>query len=232
MYMNSNIFFRKGLLCFFIAFVFCVNINARDRSFIRKNIQKHGSCRNVAITKTNGDLMLYGRNGCARSEVPLSLSNAITELNNEKVYIDDIQLTENGSWLILYGDNNFRWNDIPYSLEKKIREYHNLGEVIYSVTFNDTGDWIVISKQYFTSSDDNILRWLTEGTEEYGGLWSACVTNDAVVAVFSNGYKFFGEVPYSLKKSLSKTKINAYRIKVAGNAWFYADTEGHYDYRM
>jgi hypothetical protein len=146
------------------------NLWGQGRTYIKEQIRLKGECRNVAITKTNGDLMLYGQNGCARSGCPRSLDEAITELNNKRVFIDDIQLTENGRWLILYGDNGLKWNDIPYTLEKKLREYNNQGEVITSVTFNDAGDWIIITNNYFSSSDTRINEWLKEGNEKHGQL--------------------------------------------------------------
>jgi hypothetical protein len=205
---------------------------AQGRKHIKDSIQRWGECRNVAITKTNGDLALYGQNGCARQGLPQSLNDAIEKLNKEGAYIDDIQLTESGSWLILHGDNGFTWNDIPSSLEDKLRQYNDDGEVVLSVTFNDAGDWVIISKDYFTSSDEAINSWLKQGLEEFGQLWAACVTDDAIVAVYKGGYKFGGEVPLSLKTALQNTSLDVFRLKIAGSSWFFADTEGHYEYNM
>jgi len=204
----------------------------QGRSFIKEQIRKEGECRNVAITKTNGDLMLYGRNGCARTGCPRSLNEVLTELNNDNEFIDDVQLTEEGRWLILYGNNGIRWNDIPYSLESKLREYNSKDEVIYSVTFNDAGDWIVITGKYYSSSDSRITAWLKEGENNHGELWAACITDDAIVAVYANGYSFLGEVPYSLKEALRNTKLDVFRLKIAGDAWFFADKNGRYEYNM
>ncbi|HMZ95311.1 MAG TPA: hypothetical protein PLD56_12395 [Chitinophagales bacterium] len=225
-------FFANKLLAIGLFMLVSVATYGQGRAYIKQQIREEGECRNVAITKTNGDLMLYGKNGCARSGCPQSLNEAITELNNDNQFIDDVQLTENGRWLILYGNNGFRWNDIPYSLEKKIREYNNQNEVITSVTFNDAGDWIVITTNYFSSSDTRINEWLKEGNEKYGQLWAACVTDDAIVAVFQSGYKFFGEVPYSLKEALRNTRLDVFRLKIAGDAWFFADKNGIYEYNM
>lgn len=204
--------------------------HAQSREYIRNAIEKWGECRNVAITKRNGDLALYGNNGCARSGCPDNLNDAITELNDQGEYIDDIQLTEDGRWLILYGNNGIQWNDIPYSLEQKLREYNRNKEVITSVTFNDAGNWIVITTNYFSSSHSNVTEWLKEGNDEYGQLWAACVTDDAIIAVFQNGYQFIGNVPETLKKALKETKLDVYRLKVAGTAWFFADKNGNYRY--
>lgn len=204
----------------------------QGRAFIREKILEKGECRNVAITKTNGDLMLYGRNGCARSGCPSSLNKALTELNNDNEFIDDVQLTEEGRWLILYGSNGIRWNDIPYSLEQKLREYNNKNEVIYSVTFNDAGDWIVITAKYFSSSDSRINSWLKEGENMHGELWAACMTDDGIVAVYEKGYKFLGKIPYSLKEALRNTRLDVFRLKIAGESWFFADKNGRYEYNM
>ena len=215
-----------------VLFLVSIGSYGQGRKYIREQISLQGECRNVAITKTNGDLMLYGRNGCARTGCPQGLNDAITKLNNEKVYIDDIQLTENGNWLILYGNNGIQWNDIPYSLEQKLRYYNNNNEVIYSATFNDAGDWIVITDKHYSSSDSRISEWLNDGEKTYGELWAACITDDAIVAVYAKGYSILGEVPYSLKMALQETKLDVFRLKIAGDSWFFADKNGSYRYNM
>ena len=230
--MKSFNFYANQLLAITLFMFVSVPTFGQGRTYIKEQIRSKGECRNVAITKTNGDLMLYGRNGLANDGCPQSLRNALAELNNDNKFIDDVQLTENGRWLILYGDNGIRWNDIPYSLERKLREYNNKGEVITSVTFNDAGDWIIITTNYFSSSDTRINEWLKEGNEKHGQLWAACVTDDAIVAVFQSGYKFFGEVPYSLKEALRNTRLDVFRLKIAGDAWFFADKNGRFEYNM
>lgn len=220
------------VLSIVVCLLFTIGSYGQGRAYIKEQIRIEGECRNVAITKTNGDLMLYGRNGCARSGCPQSLNEALTKLNSENEFIDDVQLTEEGRWLILWGNNGFRWNDIPYSLERKLREYNEDNEVVTSVTFNDASDWIIISQKYYAASDSRINQWLKDGNDMYGQLWAACITNDALVAVYSGGYRFLGEVPYSLKEALGKTKLDVYRLKIAGNAWFFADIDGNYQYNM
>ena len=235
--MDMNISSEKGFAIRVLAIAVCVFVfvgssYGQGRTYIKEQIRQKGECRNVAITKTNGDVMLYGLNGCAWTDCPSSLENTIRALNRDEEYIDDIQLTEEGRWLILFGNNGIRWNDIPYSLEKKLREYNENNEVITSVTFNDDNDWIVITTKYFTSSDSRINTWLKEGNDEYGQLWAACITDDALVAVYANGYRFLGDVPQSLKNALDKTRLDVYRLKIAGQAWFFADMEGNYEYNM
>jgi len=222
----------KWLLAFGLFLLISAASFGQGRSYIRQQISEKGQCRNVAITETNGDLMLYGQNGWAGTGLPSGLSSALNELNNKREYIDDVQLTERGRWLILWGDNGFRWSDIPYSLEQKLREYNNQNEVVTSVTFNDAGDWIIISQKYFAASDSRITEWLKDGNEKYGQLWAACVTNDALVVVYAKGYKYLGNVPESLKTALDKTRLDVYRLKIAGSAWFFADKNGNYDYTM
>lgn len=218
------------LLCLLI--VSTDDLQAQGREFIRQKIREHGECRNVTITKRNGDLVFYGSNGWAATGCPSSLTNALNELNDDDEYLSDVQLTEEGRWIILYGNNGFRWNDIPYSLERKLRQYNDDNELVLSVTFNDANDWIVITEKHFAASDDDISDWLKEGNETYGMLWSACVTDDAVVAVFAEGYKYAGNVPEDLKEALKKTTLDVFRIKIAGSAWFFADINGSYNYNM
>lgn len=221
----------KQLLVFSVLMLMGTLTYGQGRSYIRDKIQERG-CRNVAITKSNGDLMLYGLNGCARSGCPKSLDDAIVELNNNNVYIDDIQLTEKGDWLILYGDNGFRWSNIPSSLETKMRQYNSDKEVVTSVTFNDSGDWVIITTEHFSSSSSEAQEWLKQGLDDYGALWAVCLTDDAMVAVYEKGYKFLGEVPQSLKDALHESNIDVYRLKIAGTSWFFADKKGHYQYSM
>lgn len=210
-----------------------LNLSAQNsRAYIRNAIEEWGECRNVTLTKTNGDIALYGQNGYACSGCPANLNKAITELNDDNKYIDDIQLTEEGRWLILYGNNGFRWNDIPYSLEQKLRQFNKDNEVVTSVTFNDAGDWVVVTTQHISSSDSRIQDWLKKGMDAHGGLWAVCVTDDAMVAVFERGYRFIGDVPYSLKTALQQTKLDVYRLKIAGSACFFADKRGNYRYNM
>lgn len=203
-----------------------------SREYIRNRIQYEGECRNVAITKYNGDLMLYGRNGWAAKSCPANLTNALHELNDEKQYIDDVQLTDGGRWFIIYGNNGCQWNDIPYSLERKVREFNNNRETITSVTFNDSGDWIVITDKHICASHSKIQDWIAEGMEEFGTVWTACITDDAVVVVYARGYNFLGEVPEDLKSALTRTNINVYRLKIAGSAWFFSDGKSRYSYNM
>lgn len=220
----------QALLCLLI---FSGNhVQAQGRDFVRQKISEHGECRNVAITKTGGDLMLYGNNGWAATGCPQSLTDALSELNDEEEYLSDVQLTEDGRWIVLYGRNGFRWNDIPYSLERKLRECNNEGEIVLSVTFNDDNDWIVITEHYYSASDDAISQWLKEGNENYGMLWSACITDDAVVAVFAEGYQYVGNVPDDLKTALKDTTLDVFRLKIAGSAWFFSDVNGSYHYNM
>lgn len=214
-------------------FLICSVAEAQNsREYIRNAIKGWGSCRNVTITKSNGDMALYGRNGWAQSGCPSGLTNAISKLNNDKEYINDVQLTERGNYVILYGDNGIMWDGIPYSLERKLREYNSDQQVITSVTFNDSGDWIVVTKQYYSSSDSDINDWLKEGHDKYGQLWTVCVTDDALVAVYETGFQFLGNVPEDLKTALQKATFDVMHVKIAGTAWFFSDDNGHYRYNM
>ena len=219
-------------LMLFIAVPTDTYAQGRNRNYIKERIDEHGECRNVAITKRNGDLMLYGENGWAASGCPKGLTDALRKLNDEGEYINDVQLTENGCWLILYGNNGIRYNDIPYSLEKKLREWNNKKEVITSVSFNDDGDWIAVSENYISASDSEIQDFISEGMDSYGGVWATCITDDAIVVVYEEGYRTVGNIPSTLMAKLKSTSINVYRLKIAGESWFISDGKSQFDYNM
>ena len=204
-----------------------------SRTYIRNQIKEWGSCRNVAITLTGGDLALNYSNAYAYSGIPTGLANAIKELHADGEFIDDVQLTEAGRWLVLYGDNGFRWNGIPYDLEAKLREFNDRGDVVTSVTFNDNGGWIIISSEYIAASTSDVYDWIKDGMEKYGSLWAAHMTNDGLVLCYESGYKFMGNVPQKLKDKLKETSIDVLRIKfLSDGTYFIADKDGTYSYWM
>lgn len=222
----------KKLVTVLLLTIISVSVSAQSREYIRNQIQNYGECRNVAITEYNGDLMLYGTNGWAASGCPDGLTDALHELNEENKYITDVQLTNDGCWLIVYGDNGLRWNDIPYSLEKKLRDWNANGETITSVSFNDAGDWIAVSTEHISASDADLQEWVAGGMSKYGGVWATCVTDDAAVVVYEEGFRFLGDVPEDLKRRLETISFNVYRVKIAGTAWFISDNKSRYAYNM
>lgn len=220
------------LMCVLFTAIVVPFYGQNSREYIRNSISNWGECKNVAITKTNGDVALYGKNGYSCSCVPSGLKESLSELRQDGELIDDVQLTENGKWLILYGNNGIVYNNIPYQLEEKLKEYNENNEVITSVTFNDSGDWIVISTKRFCASDSRISTWLEDGLEEFGQLWAVCLTDDAMAAVYEKGYKFFGNVPEDLKQKLKNSGLDVFRLKIAGSSWFFANKNGIYYYNM
>lgn len=205
---------------------------AQGREYIRNAISGWGECRNVAITRTNGDLAIYQSNGTARSSCPSELNNKLIELNKNHNYIDDVCLTENGNWIILYDDNCFWWNGIPRSMENKLRQYNSAGETVTSVTFNDRGEWIIVTTKHIAANSTSTQDWLAEGCDEYGMLWTVSMTDNGIVAVYENGYQFRGDVPTEFKNALREADFDVYRAKWAGTSWFMADRDGTYQYNM
>ena len=228
---NNRIAIKILAMSFWLLLPFAPSYG-QGRDYIKEQMQQVGHCRNVAITKTGGDLILYGLNGYATFGCPFSLIEAIEELYDEEVYLDDIQLTEKDRWLILYDDNGLLWNDIPYSLETCLDNFVEQKEVITSVTFNDANDWIVVTTKFYAASNNNITNWLKEGSAKYGPLLTASIADDAIVAVYQGGYRYLGNVPQSLQNALEKTRLKVYRVKMAGTSWFFADKDGTFDYNM
>lgn len=224
----------KRIIIILSALVICVIASAQNsRDYIKNSMKSWGTCRNVAITDTGGDIALNYQNQYSYSGIPTGLANAIKSLHDKKEFIDDVQLTEAGNWLVLYGNNGVQWSNIPDDLEAALREFNNNREVITSATFNDNGNWILISTEHIRASSPNIYEWIQEGMDSYGALWAAHITNDGLVLCYEEGYKFLGNVSDKLKEALKSTRYNVYRIKFTSRgSYFFADKDGHYTYWM
>ena len=148
----------KSVLLLMAMIMTATSVNAqRDRNYVKNAIKRWGSCKNVAITKTNGDVALSGRNGYVASNVPTELLNKLKELNKSNLLIDDVQLTESGRWCVLYGKNDATWtNNIPANLASKIREFHSSNYMVRSISFNDYGDWVIVSDEYYATSSRTV----------------------------------------------------------------------------
>ena len=224
-------------LLLLVATFLCVAPDASSQStsreYIRDHIDDWGECRNVAITRSNGDLAIMGRNGYACSNVPEELKKTLKELNEKKEFIDDVQLTEAGNWLVLYGKNSMKWSGVPADLEKSLYEVYKDNEMVRSVTFNDQGQWIMISDEYLRTSSSEITEWITKEMDTCGKVLTACMTDDAIFVVYEKGYKHNGYVSDLLIETLKATQFDVYRVKIAGRSWFIGDKSGkNYSFTM
>ena len=113
-----------------------------------------------------------------------------------------------------------------------MREYNADKDVILSVAFNDNDDWIIIGEK-ISASSDKIMEYIKDGLDKYGGLWSACLTNDGLALVYENGFKYLGNVPEALKLKLKTVNFDVYKLKFTSDgAYFIADKKGHFAYKM
>lgn len=200
----------------------------KSRTDIASQIRTWGKCRLVAITESNGDVAINGGNGYTYNGIPSGLLKDIDEIRDKKEVIQDITLTERGEHVVIWGNNGIRLSNIPNGMYDALKNMNSSKETITSAVFNDNGDWIVISEEHYNASSQEILSLIQEGAKQYGHVYSACLTNEAMIIVYDKGYKFRGNVPESLRKALNEAKIDVYRIKIAGDSWFFADKEGNY----
>ena len=224
--------FKKILLSLLLVTMTLTASAQNSRQYVKNMIAKYNECKSVAITRTNGDAMIYGVNGYAAKDCPTGFVNALSSLHDQGETLQDIHLSESGRWLILYGGNGMRWERLYSDLEREIRRYNENRETITTVTFNDDGEWIIITTDHICASSDEIQEWLAKGCKDYGKLWTACLTDDALIAVYDEGYKFLGNVPEDLKKALKETNKDVYMVKMAGTSWFFASKDGYWRYSM
>lgn len=222
----------KPILLMLMALIAASATAQTSREYIRNSIKRWGECRNVAITKKNGDIALAGKHGYSYKNIPTGLANAIKEEANNDNFIDDIQLTDRGRWCLLYGKNGFRWSDVPYDMERAMRNANEEDETVTAVSFNDDGRWAVISEEYIRASDD-IREWISDGGDKYGQVWTICITDDAIVVVYEEGFKYHGNVPEDLKQKLKNCDFDVFHLKISGSSWFFSNRDGSkYDYKM
>lgn len=225
---------RNILHLFFIGMFLLLSDSAFGQSFLkelsrlRERMEEHGACKNVVITRNHGVVALFGVNGFAHIGCQDVLEDALMGLNLDYDQINDIQLTEKGRWLVQFGVNGIRWNDIPQKMEDKLWEYNSEEKDITCATFAENEDWIVVTPDEFAASDSFIYNWLEKGSKKYGTLLTAHITDDAMIAVYSNGCQFSGKVPKDMKKAIEETDLKVYRVKITENYWFFADEEGHF----
>lgn len=202
------------------------------RGFIREKIEKINECKSVAITEKNGDLMLYGRNKFYTNNCPNDLCAKLDRLRDKDVRINDVTLTNKGSWLVLYDRNGYASEGLPSDMREKLSDFNDNNEAILSATFNDDGEWIVITDEHYATSSSRLTEWIEDGVDEFGMILDACITDDALVAVFKEGYKYKGNYPDTLREKLRNTDLKVRRLKIAGNCWFFSDRDGNYHYKM
>ncbi len=215
------------LLCASLAMVLCLQAQASHK-FLKKQMNKHHDCKSVAITNKNGDAMLYGSSCWEAINCPVEFSRLLFELSEWDIEIHDIHLSELGRWYILYGNNEVYSNLLYENLELQISRYQQENEKISTVTYNDSGDWIVITTNRFSASSDQLVGWLEDGCGKYGQLWTACITEDAAIAVYELGFKYWGNIPSDLMTTIRQCKSDVDMVKIAGDAWFFRCTDGYW----
>ena len=113
----------KKVILLFVSFAMVLCMQAEpSHKFLEKQIGKHKNCKSVAITKKNGDALLYGDCGWATTKCPVAFSRKLFELSEwGDTIIQDIHLSELGRWFILYGNNQVSSYLLYENLEEQIQ---------------------------------------------------------------------------------------------------------------
>ncbi len=222
------------LLVFLLLMAVATPIFSQDsRSYVKQCIKQHGQCKAVAITQNFGDVVLYGKNGWACKNCPVELRDALKQLSERGSTINDVQLTEKGHWLVIFDGNGYKHSaGLPTAFISKLREFNLNHETIISAPFNDEGEWAAITQQHLSASSPNLLSWLQDGISSYGRIISATIVDNAVVAVYSGGFKFLGSVPQTLKNALKQSGMSVVNVRISGEHWFFVSKDGKFQYFM
>lgn len=228
--MKNNILFFlfTGLLALY---PLCAGWGQADTRYIHEELNKIQRCKNMALTRNQGMVVLYGTNGFIPSGIPNTLYDKLKDFNNRGLVVDDICLTENGSWFIV-GDQLSGYG-VPADISTKIDEMVNNQERITCVSFNDRGRGVVISDKSFWANDRDLYNYLVSLSTEYGYINSVCITNKGMIACLNGGYGSNGTVPDTLLNYLDRElsdHIGTPRyIKFSDwGDWFVADSYENY----
>ena len=204
------------------------------RGYVRDKITEWGACRNVAITEKCGNIVINGQNDWAAWGTPPELETTLHELKKENpdYYLKDVHISEEGNWIILYDKNSYKCSGVPGLMRKYLDNCQTKDEEVTSVTFNEEYEWIITTTNRPIVSHKEIAAWLQEGADRYGALLTTSITDRGWVACFEHGFKLSGDLPSGLKNRIADYRYNIYRVKFAGDAFFFADKEGHYGYRL
>ena len=216
---------------------FCISLSVcfarqeqSDVDYITAELEKTGYCHNMAITQYSGIVAIYGTNGFIQSGVPASLVSALEYCNTLGLTIDDVCLTEQGCWYITGDELNGA--GYPADVDSFVEAALATDERITCVSFNDRNIVVVISEGNIWCNDNRILSLLISGMQQYGYLYSVCITNKGLVACYEQGYVFDGSVPSSLKNYLQSPDTHIgdiHYVKFADDgSWFVADLYGNY----
>lgn len=223
---------KKSIL-FFASFAVALAIAAQSpRENIAQQIKASEECTSVALTEANGNAIIHRRNEWYAEGCPNAFTEALYDLQVRDVELQDIHLTELDRWLVLYDENKIASDLLYENLKQKIANCQEDGEKITTVTFNDNGYWVIITTKQISASNDDLMDWIKDGCEQYGQIWTACITNNAAIAVYESGFKYFGNIPEDLKEALRTCESDIYTVKVAGDAWLFRCTNGYSRYHL
>lgn len=199
-----------------------MTMNAENsRDYIRNKLRSVNTCTSVAITKFQGDAMIYGRNGYACKRTPEGFAPALQKLNEDSIYVYDIQITEGGRWLIQHGRNGVTLGGEVYpGMVEQMQAVIDAGDSLMMVAMDDTDGWFLMSDTHYNASNNEILQWILRGVEKYGRLRTVTLTDEVRIAVFEKGMLFAGELPEDLKQALVECKVPLTKVRVSGQAWF------------
>lgn len=91
----------------------------------------------------------------------------------------------------------------------------------------------MISDEYIRASNAELRQWIVDGIENMGKVSTPCISENAVMVVCEDGFRYDGNVPADLLEAIRNTDIHIFRIKISGQSWFFADISGkRYKYKM
>lgn len=198
------------------------------RDLVIAQLDTVGTCSELAMTRTQGWVMVYDK-GWAAYDAPPACMNFMRAATRGGMVIRVCRITESGNWLVVAGANAFSYTvAVPQALKDKLMEMNQQSRFITSVDFNDYDEWVLLAGKDVFASDPATEAWIKEGINQFGRPLSVCLTEDATIVVFSGGYLSRGYVPATLKAWLAQPPFRIDCVRVFGDYWFIANGQGKY----
>lgn len=170
---------------------------------VQKVLTEAAHVNYVLFTTAQAWVVITGRNGQTRFDLPKSLTDALDELNKAGSEISRIALFGKERWVIIQGRNGFRTYGVSAAMSQTLKEINSKNGVILDVAFSPNGGWIILSDKsvsWTTDLPQDLRNALKETNDESrvafapGGGW--------VLITGANGYKT-SNVPQDIINILS-----------------------------
>lgn len=180
--------------------------------YLKQCLDDWQQCRTGALTERGAGVTVRGSNASAWTGIPKDMAARLTEINQERGTVADVNLTEQGAWLVVYGKNGYDTAGCTASFSGKMQELNARGETIRSACFNDQGHWAIVTKEEWYANADGLKALLEKAERQYGLPYNVFLTERGAVVCCENGV-LYKDIPSGLAQVLRELPFTPRVVK-------------------